>query len=182
MHTFTNVTQRCTGSSTKEIWQEKEIEIIQNKKKDIKLSLFRDDMILYTEITKNSQLCGSQQTGKFLKRWEYQTTLPASWETCMQQVRTGQGTMNWFKIGKEVHQGCILSPCLFNLRAEYIMWNARLDEVQAGIKIVVRDREAWHAAVHGVAKSQTQLSDWTITTTLTMNNLYRDLRQKFHFQ
>ena len=130
MHTFTNVTQHCTGSSTKEIWQEKEIEIIQNKKKDIKLSLFRDDMILYTEITKNSLLCGSQQTGKFLKRWEYQTTLPASWETCMQQVRTGQGTMNWFKIGKEVHQGSILSPCLFNLCAEYIMWNAGLDEPQ----------------------------------------------------
>ena len=42
--------------------------------------------------------------------------------------------MNWFKIGKEVHQGCILSPCLFNLRAEYIMWKARLDEEQAGIE------------------------------------------------
>ena len=74
-------------------------------------------------------------------------------------VRTGHGTTDWFQIGKEVHQGCILSPCLFNVHAEYIMGNARLDEVQAGIKIVVRDREAWHAAVHGVTKSQTGLGD-----------------------
>ena len=43
--------------------------------------------------------------------------------------------MDWFQIGKEVHQGYILSPCLFNLYAEYIIWNARLDEAQAGIKI-----------------------------------------------
>ena len=45
-------------------------------------------------------------------------------------VRTGHGTTDWFHIGKGVHQGCILSSCLFNLYAEYIMWNARLDEAQ----------------------------------------------------
>ena len=45
------------------------------------------------------------------------------------------GTMDWFKIGKGVYQGCILSPCLFNLHAEYNMQNAGLDEAQAGIKI-----------------------------------------------
>ena len=47
--------------------------------------------------------------------------------------------MDWFKIGKEVCQGCILSPCLFNLYAEYIMWNAALDEAQGGIKIAGRN-------------------------------------------
>ena len=125
--------------------------------------------------------------GKFLKRWEYQTTWPAIWETCIQAkkhqlelnleqkirsvtqscptlcdpmnhsklwemlkemgipdhhtcplrnlyagqeatVRTGHGTTDWFQIGKGVHQGCILSPCLFNLYAEYNMRNAGLDE------------------------------------------------------
>ena len=55
------------------------------------------------------------------------------------QVRTGHGTTDWFKIWKGVHQGCILSPCLFNLYAEYIMRNARLDEAQAGIKIAGRN-------------------------------------------
>ena len=54
-------------------------------------------------------------------------------------VRTGCGTTNWFRFGKGVHQGCILSSCLFNLYAEYIMWNARLDEAQAGIKISGRN-------------------------------------------
>ena len=50
-------------------------------------------------------------------------------------VRTGHGATEWFQIGKGVHQGCILSPCIFNLYAEYIMQNAGLDEAQAGIKI-----------------------------------------------
>ena len=50
-------------------------------------------------------------------------------------VRTGHGTADWFKIGKGVCQDCILSPCLFNAYAKYIVWNARLDEAQAGIKI-----------------------------------------------
>ena len=83
-------------------------------------------------------------------------------------VRTGHGTTDWFQIGKCVHQGCILSPCLFNLYAEYIMRNAGLEETQAGIRIAGRmetpmDRGSWWATVHGVAKSQTQLSDFTFT-------------------
>ena len=54
-------------------------------------------------------------------------------------VRTRHGTTDWFKTGKGVHQDCMLSPCLFNLYAEYIMGNARLDEAQAGIEIARRN-------------------------------------------
>ena len=54
-------------------------------------------------------------------------------------VRIGHGTTDWFQIGKGVHQGCILSPCLFNLYAEYIMRNTGLEEGQAGIKIARRN-------------------------------------------
>ena len=54
-------------------------------------------------------------------------------------VRTGHETTDWFQIGKGVHQGCILSPCLFNLYAEYIMRDAGLEEAQAGIKIARRN-------------------------------------------
>ena len=54
-------------------------------------------------------------------------------------VRNGHGTTDWFQIGKGVCQGCILSPCLFNLYAEYILWNAGQNEAQAGIKIARRN-------------------------------------------
>ena len=54
-------------------------------------------------------------------------------------VRTGHGTTDWFQIGKGVHQGCVLSPCLFNFYPEYIMQNAGLDEAQTGIKITRRN-------------------------------------------
>ena len=79
--------------------------------------------------------------GKFLKSWEYQTTC-LLWNLYANQeatVRTGHGTADWFQIGKGICQGCILSPCLFNLYAEYIMRNAELDETQAGIKIAGRN-------------------------------------------
>ena len=76
--------------------------------------------------------------GKFLKRWEYQ---PPEKSVCRSRatVRTGHGTTDWFQIGKGVRQGYILSPCLFNLYAEYIMRNAGLDEAQAGYKIAGRN-------------------------------------------
>ena len=63
--------------------------------------------------------------------------LPLEKPVCSQEaiVRTGHGTTDWFQIGKGVPQGCILSPCLFNLYAEYIMRNSGLEETQAGIKI-----------------------------------------------
>ena len=80
--------------------------------------------------------------GKFWKRWEYQTPWPASWETCI-QVRKQQlelhGTTDRSQIGKGVHQGCISSPCLSNLYAQYTMRNAGLEEAQAGIKIARRN-------------------------------------------
>ena len=80
--------------------------------------------------------------GKFWKRWEYQTTWPAPLRNLYAGqegiVRTGHGT-DWFQIGKGVHQGYILSPCLFNFYAEYIIRNAGLDEAQAGIKIARRN-------------------------------------------
>ena len=80
--------------------------------------------------------------GKFLKRWESDhltyllRNLYAGQEAT---VRTGHGTTDWFQIGKGVRQGCILSLCLFNLYAEYIVQNNRLDEAQAGIKIAGRN-------------------------------------------
>ena len=81
--------------------------------------------------------------GKFLKRWEYPRPpdLPFEKSYTGQEatVRTGHGTTDWFQIGKGVRQGCILSPCLFNLHAEYIMRNAGLGEAQAGIKITGRN-------------------------------------------
>ena len=78
--------------------------------------------------------------GKFLKRWECQTFLLRNLYAGQEAtVRTGHGTTDWLQIGKGVHQGCILSPCLFNLYAGYIMRNAGLEETQAGIKIARRN-------------------------------------------
>ena len=79
--------------------------------------------------------------GKFFKRWEYH--LPCLLRNLYAgqdaTVRTGHGTTDWFQIGKGVRQGSILSPCLFNFYAEYIMRNSGLDEVQAGIKTAGRN-------------------------------------------
>ena len=62
-----------------------------------------------------------------------------------QQLELDMG-LSWFQIGKVAHQGCILSPWLFNLHAEYIMWNARLDEAQAGIQIASRNSNCLRCA------------------------------------
>ena len=80
----------------------------------------------------------TRNCGKFFKRWEYQTTYNNT-STCLLRnlyagqeatIRTGHGTIDWFQIGKGVCQACILSPCLFDLNAEYIMRNIGLEEAQ----------------------------------------------------
>ena len=77
--------------------------------------------------------------GKFFRRWEYQTTLPASWEICMQvkkqQLKANIEQKTISKLRMEYIKVIILTPCLFNLYVGYIMWNVRLGEAQAGIKI-----------------------------------------------
>jgi len=78
--------------------------------------------------------------GKFLKRWDHLTCLLRNLYAGQEAVvRTGHGTTDWFPTGKGVCQGCILSSCLFNSYAQYIMRNAGLDEVQAGIKTAGRN-------------------------------------------
>ena len=86
-------------------------------------------------------MCGSQQTVENSER-DGNTRLLNLRNLCVNQeatVRTGHGTTDWFKIRRGVRQGCMLSPCLFNLKAEYIMRNARLDEAQARIMIARRN-------------------------------------------
>ena len=110
--------------------------ITEKKKKSTSVSL---------TMSKSLTVCITTNCRKFLSRWEYRP--PAI--TCFLQdlytgqqeatVRTGHGTKDWFQIGKRVCQGFILSPCLFNCYAEYIMQNVGLDEAQAGIKIAGRN-------------------------------------------
>ena len=73
------------------------------------------------------------------------------------RVRTGHGKTDWFQIGKGVHQGCILSPCLFNLYAEYIVSNAGLEEAQAAIKITGRNINNLRHDITLMAESEEEL-------------------------
>ena len=105
---------------------------------------FQENMYFhFIDCTKALDYVGHNKLWKILKEMglpDYLTcllrTLYAGQEAA---VRTGHVTTDWFQIGKGVCLGCLLSPCLFNLDAEYIMWNARLDEAQAGIKIARRE-------------------------------------------
>ena len=112
--------------------------------------------------------------GKFWKRWEYQTTWPASWETCMQvrkqqleldiEQQTGTTT---FQIWKGVSQGCILSLWLFNLYAEYIMQNTRLDESKAAIKIARRKTTTLHMQICCFSYQQPQKCKFVVVCLLS---------------
>ena len=98
-----------------------------------KVRIFQKNMYFYfIDYAKAFDCVDHNKLWKILKEMVIPATLPASWEICM-QVRKQQldVTTDWFQIGKAVRQGCILSPCLFNLHAEYIMQNAGLDETQA---------------------------------------------------
>ena len=77
--------------------------------------------------------------GKFWRRWDLTCLLRNLYAGQEATVKTGHGTIDWFQIGKGIRQGCILSPCLFNLYAESIMRNAGLAEAQAGTKIARRN-------------------------------------------
>ena len=94
----------------------------------------------FIDYTKAFDLWVKTNCGKFLERWDHLTCLLRN--VCAGQearVRTRHGRRDWFQIGKGVHQGCILSPCFFNLNAEYILRNAWLAEVQAEIEIAGRN-------------------------------------------
>ena len=86
---------------------------------------------------------GHNKLWKIIKDLGIQDHLPCLWRNLYAgkeaTIRIRHGTTDWFKIGKGVHHGCILSPCLFNLYAQYLMRNARLDEAQVGIKIAGRN-------------------------------------------
>ena len=83
---------------------------------------------------------GKDGDTQFITSWsDFTAGLTCLYAGQEETVRTGHGTTEWFQIGKGVYQGCILSPCLFTLYAEYILRNAGLDETQAGIKIAGRN-------------------------------------------
>ena len=112
---------------------------IIEKAKELQINIY----FCFTDYTKAFDCVDHNQLWKILKEMGTPDHL-----TCLLRnlyagqeatVRTGNGTTDWFQIGKGVCKGCMLLPCLFNLYAEYIMQNARLDEAQAGIKIVGRN-------------------------------------------
>ena len=98
----------------------------------------------FTNYVKTFDCVANNKLWKMLKEIGIKAILPVSCETCMQVKKeqlepTRHETMNWFKIGKRVHQGYVLSPCLFNYYAEYIIRNSGLNDSQTGIKIARRN-------------------------------------------
>ena len=119
-------------------WGHKELDMTERLNKTV----LEKHLFLLFRLRQSLRLCGSPQLWKILKEMgipDYLTCLLRNLYAGQEAtVRTGHGTTDWFQIGKGVCQGCILSPCLFNLYAEYILRNTRLDEAQAGIKIARR--------------------------------------------
>ena len=108
-------------------------------------------LLLLHWLCRSLWLCGSQQTVENSLRDENTRPpdLPSEKSECRsRRNRTGHGTTDWFQIGKGVRQHCVLSPCLFNLYAEYIMWNSGLDESQAPIKIARRNNHFNYGDFH----------------------------------
>ena len=101
-----------------------------------------EHLLLLYWLCQSLWVCGSQQTGKFWKRWEYQTTLPASWEICMQvkkqQLEPDMEQQTGSKLGNEYVKAAYCHPA-YLIYIEYIMQNAGLDEAQVGIKIAGRN-------------------------------------------
>ena len=101
-------------------------------------------------------------------------------------VRTRHETTDWFQIGKRVHQGCILSPCLFNLYAEYMMRNAGLEEAQAGIKIAGRNipwtvaYSSTGSSTHGIL--QARILEWIVISFFRGSSRPRDQSCLLHCQ
>ena len=112
------------------------------KKRDKKKSSRKTSISALLPMPKPLTVWNTINYGKFWKRWEIRAPdLPLEKPVCRSgaTVRTGHGTTDWFQIGKGVCQGCILSPYLFNLYAEYIMRNTGLEEAQVRIKISGRN-------------------------------------------
>ena len=113
---------------------------LAHRKKNKRIS--EKHVLLLYWVHKSLWLCGSQQW-KILKAMgtpDHLTCLLRNLYAIQEAIiRTGHETTDWLPIGNGVHQGCILWPCLFHFCAEYIMWNVRLDEAQAGIKIARRN-------------------------------------------
>ena len=119
--------------------EEPEIKLPTSTGSSKKQESSRKNVLLLYWLCQSLWLCGSQQTVENSERNGNTCLLRNLYAGQEATVRTGHGTTDWFQIRKRVRQGCILSPCLFNSYAEYIMRNTGLDETQAGIKIARRN-------------------------------------------
>ena len=123
--------------------EEPEIKLPTSAGSSKKQESFRKTYLCFIDYAKTFDCVDHNKLWKILKEMGISDHLTCLLRNlCADQeatVRTGHGKMDWFKIRKGVHQGCILSPCLFNLYGKYFMWNAGLDEAQVGIKFAQRN-------------------------------------------